>query len=61
MAGGEPHEAHLQDPERGGVEDFPEMEAERGGHVQVRVHVVHVVEAPQQGAQVVETVPSNKR
>jgi len=47
----------LPDAEDSGVKGLPEVEAERGGHVQVRVHMVDVVKPPQQGIDVVGPVP----
>jgi hypothetical protein len=50
-------EDHLEEAEDGGIEHFAEVEAEGGGDVHVRVGVVDVVEAPEEGPGVVEAVP----
>ena len=47
----------MQHPEARGEGDFPEMKAEGGGHIQVGVNVVHVMEAPEQRDLVIGHVP----
>ena len=54
---GDAEDRHLEDPKNSGIEDFPPMEAEGGGDVHVRVDVVDVVKAPEQGILMVDLVP----
>ena len=48
---------HLEDPKDGGIEDFPPVEAEGGGDVHIRVDMVDVVKAPEQGIFMVDFMP----
>jgi len=50
-------QAHLEEAEDRGVEHLAPVKAERRGHIHVRVGVVDVVEAPQEGPGVIEAVP----
>jgi hypothetical protein len=54
---GDTKDRHLKDAKDGGVEDFPPMEAERGGDVHIRINVVDVVKTPKQGIFMINLMP----
>ena len=54
---GDAEDCHLEDPKDGGVEDFPPVEAEGGGDIHIRIDVVHVVKAPEQGIFMIDFMP----
>ena len=58
---GDAQETYLKTSEDGGIKSLAEVEAEGGGDIQVRVHVVHVVETPDKGIDVVGPVPVIER
>src|SRR6266496_5044133 len=54
---GDAQQGNLQDTKSGGEGDFAKMKAEGGGDVEVGVHMMDVVKAPEDGNFVISPVP----
>jgi hypothetical protein len=59
--GRRPDQHHLRHAKRRGVADLDRVKTKRGGDVQVRIDMVHVMKSPQQRNAVIRPVPPVKR